>query len=227
MSVPPFVRISKELVIEGFYSAMMKPISSRTGKIPMTTMSFPSAPSVPIGPRPVRWTCAEFLRLGDLGVFEGRGAMLINSVILEEGPMNPPHAITLGLVEETLRTAFGVGWWVRNQSPLILGQDTDPEPDLAVVPGRPRDYVGHPTTADLVVEVADSSLEFDTNEKRLLYAAAGIREYWVADINGRRLLVYRDPQSGDYATRLAIGPEGNVSPLAALTATVRIADMLM
>lgn len=74
----------------------------------------------------MRWTCAAFLRLGDLGVFEGRGAMLIDSVILAEGPMNPPHAITLGLVEKAIRTAFGGGWWVRNQSPLILGQDTDP-----------------------------------------------------------------------------------------------------
>jgi Uma2 family endonuclease len=191
------------------------------------TMSLPSAQPAHIGPRPVRWTCAEFLRLGDLGMFEGRGAMLINSVILEEGPMNPPHAITLGLVEEAVRTAFGGGWWVRNQSPLILGQDTDPEPDLAVVPGRPRDYGTHPTTADLVVEVADSSLDFDTNEKRVLYAAAGIRDYWVVDINGRQLLVYRDPQSGDYATRLAFGPTKAVSPLAAPPATVQVSDMLM
>jgi Uma2 family endonuclease len=61
--------------------------------------------------------------------------------------------------------------------------DIDPEPDLAVVPGRPRDYTGHPTTADLVVEVADTSLDFDTNDKKLLYARAGIRDYWVVDIS--------------------------------------------
>ncbi len=53
--------------------------------------------------------------------------MLIDGVILEQGPMNPPHAITLGLVEEAVRVAFGAGWWLRHQSPLILGQDTDPE----------------------------------------------------------------------------------------------------
>src|SRR5262249_41110799 len=149
-----------------------------TGGIAVTATSVPSAPP-PAIPRPVRWTCAEFHRLGDLGVFEGRRAMLIDGVILEEGPMNPPHAITLGLVEEAIRTAFAAGWWLRNQSPLILGQDIDPEPDLAVVPGRPRDYATHPTTAALVVEVSDTSLDFDTNEKRPLYARAGIREYWV------------------------------------------------
>ena len=192
----------------------------------MTTMSLPSAQPAHIGPRPVRCTCAEFLRLGDLGMFEGRGAMLINSVILEEGPMNPPHAITLGLVEEAIRTAFGTGWWLRQQSPLVLGQETDPEPDLAVVPGRPRDYTGHPTTADLVVEVADSSLDFDTNEKRLLYARAGIREYWVVDVNARKLLVYRDPQAGDYATQQALGPADAIAPLA-VPAVVRVADLLV
>src|ERR1700689_3480884 len=111
-------------------------------------MSLPSPQAAPAGPQPVRWTCAEFHRFGDMGVFEGRRAMLINGVILEQGPMNPPHAITLGLVEQTLQTAFGAGWLFRHQSPLILGQDIDPEPDLAIVPGSPRDYAGHPTTAE-------------------------------------------------------------------------------
>ena len=193
----------------------------------MTTMLLPPARAVQAGPRPVRWTCAEFHRFGDMGAFEGRRPMLIDGVILEQGPMNPPHAITLGLVEGAIQTAFGVGWWLRHQSPLILGQDIDPEPDLAVVPGTPRDYTGHPTTADLVVEVSDSSLDFDTNEKRLLYATAGIRDYWVVDINGRRLLVYRDPQAGDYATQQAFGPADAVSPLAVPTAVVQVADLLV
>src|SRR3954453_10326951 len=190
-------------------------------------MSLPSSRAAPAGPRPVHWTCAEFHRFGDLGVFEGRRAMLIDGVILEEGPMNPPHAITLELVEAALRTAFGTGWRIRSQSPLVLGQDLDPEPDFAVMAGTPRGSSGHPTTADLVVEVADSSLDFDTNEKRLLYARAGIREYWVVDINGRRLLVYRDPQAGDYANQQALGPANAVSPLVAPTVTVRVADLLV
>ncbi|MBY0527158.1 MAG: Uma2 family endonuclease [Gemmataceae bacterium] len=193
----------------------------------MTTLSPPSLPAAQVGPRPVRWTCAEFHRVGDMGLFEGRGAMLIDGVILEQGPMNPPHAITLGLVEEAIRAAFGAGWWLRHQSPLVLGQDIDPEPDLAVVPGRPRDYTGHPTMADLLVEVADTSLEFDTNEKRVVYARAGIREYWVVDVNGRQLIVYRDPQTGDYANHQTLGVSDTVAPLASPTAVVRVADLLV
>src|SRR5262249_53589136 len=162
-----------------------------------------------------------------MGVFEGRRAMLIDGVILEEGPMNPPHAITLELVEEALRTAFGTGWRIRIQSPLVLGQDLDPEPDFAVIAGKARGSSGHPTTADLVVEVADSSLNFDTNEKRLLYARAGVRDYWVVDLNGRKLLVYRDPQAGDYAIQQAFGPADAVAPLAAPGAAMRVADLLV
>jgi len=190
-------------------------------------MLLPSSRPVPAGPRPLRWTCDEFHRFGDMGVFEGRRAMLIDGVILEEGPMNPPHAITLELVEAALRTAFGTGWRFRSQSPLVLGQDLDPEPDFAVMAGTARGSSGDPTMADLVVEVADSSLNFDTNEKRLLYARTGIREYWVVDINGRRLLVYRDPRVGDYGTQQALGPADAVSPLAAPAAVVRVADLLV
>ena len=192
----------------------------------MTTSLLSPRPA-PAGPRPVLWTCAEFHRLGDAGVFEGRRAMLIGGVILEEGPMNPPHAITLELVEAAVRDAFGAGWRIRGQSPLVLGQDLDPEPDLAVVAGVPRGSTGHMTTAVLVVEVADSSLAFDTSEKRLLYARAGIPDYWVVDVNGRRLLVYRDPQAGDYATQQVVGPAGAVSPLAVPSAVVRVADLLL
>jgi Uma2 family endonuclease len=162
-----------------------------------------------------------------MGAFEGRRAMLIDGVILEEGPMNPPHAITLELVAEAIRAAFGTGWRFRSQSPLVLGQDLDPEPDFAVIAGSPRASSEHPTTADLVVEVADTSLDFDTNEKRLLYAAAGIGEYWVVDINGRRLLVYRAPRSGDYAAPLSLGPSDTISPLAAPKATLRVSELLV
>ncbi len=78
-----------------------------------------------------------------------------------------------------------------------------------------------------VVEVADSSLDFDTNDKRLLYARAGIREYWVVDVNGRRLLVNRDPQAGDYVSQRALGPADAVRPLTASGPSVRVADLLM
>ena len=193
------------------------------------TVTPPPAP-VRAGPAPKVWTVDEFHRLGDQGWFEGRGAMLINGEVIEEGPMNHPHAICLELVMIVLQAAFGAGWRLRPQLPLVLSQTTDPMPDLAVVGGDPRAATGHPTTAALVVEVSDTTLRYDTTDKLALYAAGAIAEYWVVDVNGRQLHVFRDPASAGgaagYATHQVLGPADAVSPLAAPAASVRVADLL-
>ena len=179
------------------------------------------------------WTVPEFHQMGELGWFEGCRAMLIRGVILEDDAMNPPHAIAGTKTEDLIREYFGRGWHVRVQKPLVLGQTTDPEPDVAVVIGRPGDYTEHPTTAELIVEISDTSLRYDTTEKMSLYAAALIREYWVLDINGRQLLVHRDPVADAtaifgfrYASIQTFGAIDSVSSLAQPSATVRVADLL-
>jgi Uma2 family endonuclease len=179
------------------------------------------------------WTVDQFHYLGDLGMFEGRRAWLVDGVIVEEGPMNPPHAIAATKTEDAVRDAFGKGYHVRVAKPLVLGQSTDPEPDVAAVVGKPGDYTSHPTTAALVVEVSDTSLRYDTSVKLSLYAAGGISEYWVVDVAGRQLLVFRDPKSDatqshghGYAAQLTLGPSDAISPLAAPNATVRVSDLL-
>jgi len=185
-------------------------------------MSVISAPA----PAPRRWTCVDFHRAGEMGLFEGLRAMLIDGVILEQGPMNPPHAIAIELLEIALRPVFVIGWRVRVQLPLVVDLFTDLLPDLAIMAGSPRDLAAHPSTAALVVEVADASLHFDTTDKLELYARAGVAEYWVPDLNGRQLLVFREPHGTAYRSRQALGPADSVSPLAAPAATVRVADLL-
>jgi Uma2 family endonuclease len=197
-------------------------------------LPMPLMTRIPAGPpRPLRWTVDQFHYLGDLGAFEGRRAMLIDGVIVEQGPMNPPHAIAGTKTEDLVRDAFGKGWHVRVQKPLVLGQDTDPEPDVAVVVGKPADYTSHPTTAELIIEVSDSSLRYDTTEKANLYAASGIADYWVLDLVNRQLLVFRDPRPDPaqphgfaYATQLTFGPADAVEPLAATGRRVAVAEML-
>lgn len=200
----------------------------------MSALIVPSAAApAGVGPRPKVWTVAEFNQLGDMGVFEGRRAMLIDGVIVEEGPMNPPHRIAVELTDAAVRSAFGPGWRYCIQLPLVLGQLTDPEPDVAVVRGTPRGSASHPTTADLVIEIADSSLRFDTAEKMSLYAAGGIADYWVLDITGRRLIAHRDPHPDStqpfghgYASVAEFGPADSVAPLAAPAAAIRVSDLL-
>jgi Uma2 family endonuclease len=185
-------------------------------------------------PKPVRFTVTEFNHMGDMGWFENRRAFLLDGVILEQGPMDPPHAIALGLVLHVVQVVFAAGWWVRVQSPLHVDVYNDPLPDLAVVPGQPRDYLGrHPTTSALVVEVSDTTLDTDVTEKAERYATAGIADYWVLDLNSRQLLVFRDPVplpaglgATAYRTRRTLGPADTISPLAAPGTSVSVADLL-
>lgn len=186
------------------------------------------------GPRPLRWTVDTFHTANASGAFAGRRPMLIHGVLLEQGPMNEPHATALEKVTEFMRLAFGAGWRVRGQLPLVLSQDTDPLPDLAILPGNPLNPVrSHPTTAALVIEISDTTLTYDTTTKAELYATASIQEYWVLDLNARQLHVYRDPaplsaplSAVAYSTHLTLGPNDTVSPLAAPSSTILVADLL-
>ena len=192
------------------------------------TLTPPPRTAVPASKAPAAklWTVEEFHRLGELGIFEGRRAMLIHGSILEEGPMNPPHAIASTKTEDLIRDLFGRGYHVRVQKPMVFGLSIDPEPDVAVVRGRPADYTSHPTTAALIVEVSDTSLKYDTTEKAMLYATAGIPEYWVLDLNARQLHVYRAPVDGAYTTTFAVPAEGTVVPLAVPAVSVKVVDLL-
>jgi Uma2 family endonuclease len=146
--------------------------------------------------------------------------------------MNPPHAIALELLTDVMRATFGAGWRVRVQLPLVFGLEIDPFPDVAVLSGTPRGTTTHPTIALLVIEVADTTLAYDTTTKAQLYATAGIADYWVLDLNARQLHVFRDPQPNaalgitSYQIHNTLDPTDTVSPLAAPHATVRIVDLL-
>lgn len=187
----------------------------------------------PVVPQPRKWTATEFDQLGSLGCFAGRRAFLLDGVILEQGPMEPPHADALEVLYEHVCNAFGPGWRFRTQSPLHLDQFNNPMPDLAVVAGTPGFYGDHPVSAALAVEVADTTLQSDLTDKAERYATAGIAEYWVLDLSGSALHVFRNPQprhaslgATAYRSHTALKPGDSVSPLAAPTAVIRVADLL-
>jgi Uma2 family endonuclease len=180
-----------------------------------------------------KWTVTEFDHLGSLGAFAGRRAFLLDGVILEQGPMDPPHADALDVLNELVRAAFGPGWRFRIQTPLHLDEFNNPMPDLAVVWGAPGYYPDHPVSAALVVEVSDTTLQTDLTDKAERYATTGITDYWVLDLNGGVLHVLRDPQplpaglgATAYRTHLRLGRNDTVSPLAAPQATIRVVDLL-
>lgn len=187
-----------------------------------------------VGPRPYRWSIADYKRLYQAGFFEGMNTVLLHGEICVMPQPSPPHDTAVGLFEEWLRTVFTVGRCVRSQKSFDVGTDSDPGPDVAVVAGGVRDYAtAAPTAADLIVEVAVTSLATDTTTKAGLYATAGVLDYWVLDVANRQLIVSRDPAplpaglgATAYRTRLTYGPTDTVSPLAAVHAAVKVADLL-
>ncbi len=179
-------------------------------------------------PRAICWDRQVYYRLAEQGWFEGRRVQLIDGEIIEMSPQRHPHSAAIELVRRALESVFPGSWWIRDQLPLSLSMTSDPEPDLAVVPGSPRDYSDHPSAAHLVVEVADMTLAFDKSRKLRLYAAAGIPEYWIVDLTKRRVLVFRQPsiESQQYALKTICGEADSLTPLSAPQRSIRIADIL-
>lgn len=175
-----------------------------------------------------RWTRDEYYRMAEAGILRPEDRVeLIDGEILTMAPQRSPHAVAVRLAQEALRTAFGPGFDVRPQLPLTLGEATEPEPDLAVVGGEPRDYRdAHPTTALLVVEVAESSLAFDRGIKSRLYARSGIPEYWIVDLAGGALEVLRSPAGGEYRERRVLTADASIAPLARADRPIAVADLL-
>lgn len=208
----------------------MSVLTTPTSVAPVTPP--PHAPVASPFPRVKRWTVAEFHKVRSTGIWDGQRTYLIRGVIWEQGPMNPPHAALIGIVDDALRQVFGAGFSLRSQLPLVLGHDSDPFPDVAVVQGNPRDYLTvHPATALLVVEVADTSMFEDQTTKAELYATAGIPEYWIVDVNDRKLYVHRDPKAipaggVSYRNTFTLTANDTISPIADPTATIRVADLL-
>jgi Uma2 family endonuclease len=179
-------------------------------------------------PRPHLWSRADYERLVASGVFgPGDRVELLEGEIIEITPEKSRHAATVDLVLEALRSAFGAFHMVRVQHPLAVSGTSEPQPDLAVVPGSARDYVDeHPTSAVLVVEVSDTSLEYDRGKKALVYARAGLAEYWIVNLVEGAMEVHRDPGADGYKSVTRLGPTESVSPLAASKVSIAVADLL-
>ena len=150
------------------------------------------AAQVPLTAR--RWRRHEYDRLVELGVLQGEPIELIGGQLLVAEPQGPYHASAVSAVDYAIRAALPEGWMVRLQAPVWLDDESEPEPDLVVVPGQPSDYRdAHPIRPTLAVEVAETSLGFDRERKGSLYARAGILDYWVVNLVDGVLEVYREP----------------------------------
>ncbi|MBA2494368.1 MAG: Uma2 family endonuclease [Acidobacteria bacterium] len=198
-------------------------------------------------PSKIKWTREEYYRLSDLGFFNGKRVELIEGEIFvkytysefdegeyEMSAMSSLHYAGVNVAAEVLREVFKKKFFVAVQCPINVGEDSEPEPDIAVIEGKVRDFKNAiPKTAALVVEISDSSLFFDQTRKASLYARANIQDYWIVDVRNHRLEIYRRPIKDKtmfygfgYAERLIFNEKDTVSPLAKPDAKIKVADLL-
>ena len=181
-----------------------------------------------------RFTRGEYEHMAASGVFQpDERVELVDGEIVTMSPQKARHAMVVHLVAKALEAAIGDGYLVRAQFPLSLDDVSEPEPDVAVVVGSAGDYRdGHPKTAVLIVEVADSTLAFDRGKKAAVYARAGIADYWIVNLVDGEVEVHRNPRPSSgklewgYEDVRRVRGEVTLTPLASPTAKVTVADFL-
>lgn len=182
-------------------------------------MSVAPAVSPQIPPYPVRrFTVEEYHQMARAGVLtEDDSVELLEGWIVPKMVRNPRHDVALKLAETAVERQLSAGWHVRVPS-AITTAESEPEPDLAVVKGDVRAYLNdHPRPDDvaLVIEIADSSLARDCNDKARIYAAAGIGTYWIVNLVESIVEVHSAPAgagpSARFTRRTKVAADGTVA----------------
>lgn len=144
------------------------------------------------------------------GILEDRRVELLQGEIVEMSPEGEPHAYFSSEAGEYLMRRLSDRAMVRLAKPITLPNNSEPEPDIAIVQRLGREYLEHhpyPDNIFWLIEYSESSLEKDVEIKRKIYAQVGISEYWVVNLKRRQLIVFRDPQDGEYASRSTLTGE--------------------
>ena len=196
--------------------------------MPTTVMDLPAQ----LDPPRKLWTRAEYEELCS-SLLDGQRLELIEGELINKMGKKPPHRNSGALLLKWLFGVFGADF-VFQEAPIDVAPEdnpsSEPEPDLIVLKQDLSHFANknpQPNDLHLAIEVADSTLGFDLRTKAALYARAGIVEYWVLDIGGRRMIVHRDPQGERYASVAAYGAEESVAPLAAPDSLLRVGDAFL
>ena len=185
-----------------------------------------------LSPPRIRLTRADCAVLEMAGRFDHQKVELIEGELINKMPKNWPHVKALILLQNWLVQVFGF-LYVAPEAPINVSPEDDPTnepmPDLIVLNRPCKDFEGKakpaPRDVRMVVEISDTTLRFEMTVKAALYARAGIAEYWVLAIGGRRLAVQRDAVNGEYQSVTWFGEYESVAPLSAPESKVPIASL--
>ncbi|MGB3292943.1 MAG: Uma2 family endonuclease [Phormidesmis sp.] len=175
-----------------------------------------------------KWTLAEYHRMIEMGLLAGKRVELIRGEIVEMAPEGEPHAYFSTESGHYLARLLGERATVRPAKPITLPNQSEPEPDVAIVKPLGREYLEHhPYPEDIfwLIEYSEATLAKDLNIKSSVYAEVNIPEYWVVDLNHRSLIVFREPQAGQYTARDSyIG--GELTPLAFPDVSIQVSSIV-
>ena len=178
-------------------------------------------------PRPHRLTVHDYYRMAEVGLLSpGDRTELIEGEIIDMPPIGSAHASVVTLLTRRLLRAVGDSVEVRVQQPVRFMPRSEPQPDFALVRRSADAYRrAHPTGKDvlLLIEVSDSTLRYDLEDKARLYAKHGIPEYWVFDLVDHRVVRHRNPRRTRYAERDDVA-SGEL-PLPGVDAELSLADL--
>jgi putative restriction endonuclease len=165
----------------------------------MATASVRQPVTLKKDPSLYRFSVAQYHAIIDAGVLHsGDKVELLEGLLVKKMTRKPPHDVALDLANDELGTRIPPGWRLRLQS-AITTTDSEPEPDVVVVPGPARRYIrAHPGPTDiaLVIEISDTTLDHDRIVKGRIYARARLPVYWIVNIPNRQIEVYTQPRSG-------------------------------
>ena len=167
-----------------------------------------------------RFSREAFQRMFDAGIFANAARVeLLDGEIVMMSPIGPEHVAVISILNEHLAKCLPDTMQCRIQAPVVLSNHSEPEPDLAIVRRRSDNYrTQHPSSEDiyLLIGVAESSRGRDLDWKRRIYAASGIPEYWVVDIDNQVVVVHRELSGGiDYREVVSRDVSGKIAPLVA------------
>lgn len=176
-------------------------------------------------------TVEEYHRMAEVGILhpDEKVELIAGQIIRKMSPQGSPHAAAITRTNRLFGRALGDNVLVRLQLPVILNDFSEPEPNVAVVKADPLDYDDHHPTAEdvyLIVEIADRTLKSDLTVKQKDYARSGIKDYWVLDVNNRRLYVYRQPTEEGYQQEMILGEDDSIAFMQFSDCVILVADML-
>jgi Uma2 family endonuclease len=177
-----------------------------------------------------RFSVSDYYRMGETGVLKpGALVELLDGKIIDMSPIGPFHGATVNRLNRHFNKMASGRWLVSTQNPVHLDEHSEPQPDLMLLKPAPDDYASrHPAPEDVIlqIEVADSTLTYDREQKLPIYGRAGIAEVWIVNLLEKTIEIHREPHFSGYGYQRVVRSSDKASPAAFPDSEISAAELL-